>query len=78
MDFVDDGSADGGRIRCLTVVDDRTRESILIEVDTSISGARVARVWDCITEHLPLPQMNRVDYGWNSQSAPMRGFMLTV
>jgi putative transposase len=45
------------------VVDDCTRESILIEADTSISGARVARVLDNIAEHPPLPQLIRVDHG---------------
>ncbi|PTR09981.1 hypothetical protein C8R32_10268 [Nitrosospira sp. Nsp5] len=34
--------------RCLNVVDDCTRESIVIEVDTSILGERVARVLDRI------------------------------
>ena len=34
MDFVHDGLADGRRIRCLNVVDDCTKESIVIEVDT--------------------------------------------
>jgi putative transposase len=63
MDFVHDGLADGRRLRCLNVVDDCTKESIVIEVDTSISGERVARVLDHIAEHRPLPQMIRIDHG---------------
>lgn len=63
MDFVHDGLADGRRIRCLNIVDDCTRESIVIEVDTSISGERVARVLDRIAEHRPLPWMIRIDHG---------------
>jgi putative transposase len=63
MDFVHDGLADGRRIRCLNVVDDCTKESIVIEVDTSISGERVARVLDRISRHRPLPRMIRVDHG---------------
>jgi putative transposase len=63
MDFVHDGLADGRRIRCLNVVDDCTRESIVIEVDTSISGERVARVLDRIAGYRPLPRMIRVDHG---------------
>jgi putative transposase len=43
MDFVSDGLADGRRLRCLTVVDDCTRECLAIEVDTSITGTRVKR-----------------------------------
>ena len=63
MDFVHDGLADGRRIRCLNVVDDCTKESIVIEVDTSISGERVARVLDRIAGQRPLPRMIRVDHG---------------
>lgn len=62
MDFVHDGLADSRRLRCLNMVDDCTKESIVIEVDTSISGARVARVLDHIAEHRPLPQMIRIDH----------------
>jgi len=43
MDFVSDWLADGRRLRCLTIVDDCSRECPAIEVDTSITGARVAR-----------------------------------
>jgi putative transposase len=63
MDFVHDVLAGGRRIRCLNVVDDFTRESVIIEVDTSISGARVARVLDRVAEIRPLPKMIRVDHG---------------
>lgn len=62
-DFVHDALAAGRRIRCPNVVDDFTKESIVIEVDTSISGLRVARVLDRIAEHRPLPKMIRVDHG---------------
>lgn len=41
LDFVHDALANGRRIRMLTVVDDFTRESIKIAVDTSLSGQRV-------------------------------------
>lgn len=41
MDFVSDGLANGRRVRCLTIIDDCTRECVAIEVDTSITGARV-------------------------------------
>ena len=48
LDFVHDTLHSGRRIRTLNVVDDFTRESLAIEVDTSISGSRVARVLDRI------------------------------
>lgn len=63
MDFVHDGLADGRRLRCLNVVDDCTKESIVIEVDTSISGQRVARVLERIAKYRSLPKMIRIDHG---------------
>src|SRR5690625_3252981 len=51
------------RIRCLTIVDDYTKETLAIEVDTSLSGLRVARVLDRIALHRPLPRRLRVDHG---------------
>ncbi len=44
MDFVPDALASGRRIRVLTVIDDFTRESLTMEVDTSLPGLRVTRV----------------------------------
>jgi putative transposase len=38
------------------VVDDCTKESIVIEVDTSLSGERVVRVLDRIAEQRPSPR----------------------
>jgi putative transposase len=46
LDFVSDCTATSRRLKLLTVVDTFTRESLAIEVDTSISGERVARVLD--------------------------------
>ena len=63
MDFVHDRLADGRRIRCLNIVDDFTKESVAIEVDTSISGLRVGRVLDKVALVRPLPTMIRVDHG---------------
>lgn len=63
MDFVHDGLADGRRIRCLNIVDDYTKETLAIEVDTSLSGWRVARVLDRIALHHPLSRRLRVDHG---------------
>lgn len=42
LDFVHDVLANGRKIRLLTVVDDYSRESIKIAVDTSINGRRVS------------------------------------
>jgi putative transposase len=48
LDFMSDALAPGRRLKLLTVVDTFSRESLAIEVDTSISGERVARVLDRI------------------------------
>jgi len=63
MDFVSDGLADGRRLRCLTVVDDCTRECLAIEVDTSITGTRVKQVMNRLAEARGLPQSITVDNG---------------
>lgn len=45
MDFVSDQLGPSGRrIRCLNIVDDFTRECLVIEVDTSIPGSKVVEV----------------------------------
>lgn len=46
MDFMRDTLASGRVFRTLNVVDDATHECLAIEVDTSLSGARTARVLD--------------------------------
>ena len=43
MDFTLDTLASGRRFRTFNVVDDFTRECLVIEVDTSLGGARVVR-----------------------------------
>jgi putative transposase len=64
LDFVSDTLAWGRRLRMLTVVDTYTRESLAIEVDTSLSGVRVARVLDrVITERGGLPAEIVMDNG---------------
>ena len=64
LDFVSDALAWGRKLRMLTVVDTYTRESLAIEVDTSLSGVRVARVLDrVITERGALPAEIVLDNG---------------
>jgi putative transposase len=63
MDFMSDGLADGRRIRCLTIVDDCSRECLAIEVDTSITGKRVAAVLERLRELRGLPRSITVDHG---------------
>ena len=63
MDFVSDGLADGRRLRCLTIVDDCTRECLAIEVDTSITGTRVKIVMERLADTRGLPRSITVDHG---------------
>ena len=50
MDFVSDGLCDGRRLRCLAIVDDFSRECLVLEVDTSITGKRVVAVLERLAD----------------------------
>ena len=63
MDFVMDTVSGGRRIRVLAVVDDFTRECLAVEVDSSIGGARVARVLDRLIEFRGKPEGITMDNG---------------
>ena len=63
IDFVMDALANGRRIKCLTVVDDFTRECLDIAVDFGSGGASVAAVLDRIGQFRGLPKAIRTDQG---------------
>ena len=63
MDFVHDGTAGGRTFRTLNVVDRFTRECLVIEVDTSITGKRVVAVLALLIAMRGKPQSIRVDNG---------------
>jgi putative transposase len=63
MDFVFDRTAEGRVIKCLTIVDDATHESVAIEVERSISGHGVSRVLDRLALSRDLPKVIRTDNG---------------
>ena len=63
IDFVMDALANGRRIKCLTVVDDFTRECLDIAVDYGISGEYVTHVLERIGQFRGLPQAIRTDQG---------------
>jgi len=63
MDFVADGLIGGRKLRCLTIVDDYSRECVALEVDSSINGRRVAAVLDRLSEVRGLPLSITVDHG---------------
>ena len=57
--------------RTPTIVDDFTRESLAIEVDTSISGMRMSGVLDRIAERRGYPQTVVMDNGTEMTSLAM-------
>lgn len=63
LDFVSDALDWGRRFRVLAVVDDFTREALALVVDTSISGARVARELDALLAVRGRPAMIVSDNG---------------
>lgn len=63
MDFITDTLADGRRFRCLTIVDDFSRECPGLYADTSITGASVAEILDRLAKTRGLPSGLRTDNG---------------
>lgn len=71
LDFVHDSLHNGRRIRVLTVVDDFSRESLAIKVDTSISGTRMTAVLDRIADERGYPKTIVMDNGMEMTSLAM-------
>ena len=63
MDFVFDRTANARVLKCLTIVDDATHESVGIEVERAISGMGVTRVLDRLAHSRGLPRTIRTDNG---------------
>lgn len=63
MDFMHDMLADGRRFRLFNLVDDFSRESLVIEVDTSLSGQRVSRILEALRLADKLPGTLVCDHG---------------
>ena len=58
-----DSLVDGRRFRLLNVMDDYNRESLAIEVDTSLPTQRVIRVLDRLVAYRGKPESIRMDNG---------------
>lgn len=71
MDFVSDAFSDSRRFRALTMIDNFTKESVAIEIDTSLSGLRVTRVLDWLGLVHGLPETIIVDNGSEFTSKAM-------
>lgn len=63
MDFVFDRTAEGRVIKCLTVVDDATHESVAIVPERAIGGQALTRILDRLALERGLPQAIRTDNG---------------
>ncbi len=63
MDFVSDCLEHGRRLRCLTIVDDFSRNAVDLVVDHGISGLYVTRVLDRAAKFRGLPRCIRTDQG---------------
>ncbi len=55
LDFVSDALTDGRRFRILAVVDDFSRENLVLVADTSLSGQRIARELDRVIAERGMP-----------------------
>jgi putative transposase len=63
MDFVFDRTAEGRVIKCLTIVDDATHESVAIVPERAIGGHPLTRILDQLGVTRGLPQVIRTDNG---------------
>lgn len=63
MDFMCDSLVDGRRFRLLNIIDDYNRESLAIEIDTSLPALRVIRTLQQLIERRAKPKTIRVDNG---------------
>jgi putative transposase len=63
IDFMSDALVDGRKFRLLNIIDDFNRESLAIEVDTSLPCLRVIRVLEGLLKGRGKPSNIRVDNG---------------
>lgn len=53
----------GRAFRVLTVIDQWSRESVLMEADAALTGQSVVEALDALSRHRPLPKAITVDHG---------------
>lgn len=62
-DFMSDSLYRGPRSRTFNVIDDFNREAVAIEIDTSLTGSRLIRVFEQLRRERALSALLRVDNG---------------
>jgi putative transposase len=62
-DFMSDALYAGRRFRTFNVIDDFNRECLAVEIDTSITGTRLIRVFERLRAERGLPDVLRTDNG---------------
>jgi putative transposase len=77
LDFMHDSLCDGRRFRTLNILDDFNREVLDIEIDFSLTGARVVRTLDRIAELRGYPNQLRLDNGPEFLSNSLRSWSET-
>ena len=63
IDFMSDSLADGRKFRILNIIDDFNRESLAIEIDTSLPARRLIRILQKLIEQRGIPANIRCDNG---------------
>ena len=63
MDFVHDQLVTGRAFRVLTVIDQWSRESVLLEANVALTGRSVVEALEAVAAHRPLPKAITVDHG---------------
>jgi len=63
MDFVHDQLVSGRAFRVLTVIDQWSRESVLMEANVALTGQRVVDALEALAVCRPLPRAITVDHG---------------
>ncbi len=63
MDFMHDSLMNGRKLRTFNLIDDFNREALTIDIDTSLSGERVARILQRVIEYKGKPKQIRSDNG---------------
>lgn len=76
-DFMSDALWSGRRFRTFNVIDDYNREALKIEIDTSLSAARVVRALDELIELRGAPKRLRFDNGPEFISATLNDWAVS-